>query len=44
MAIEDDKSGKVRDLLPFWATELLALKDDAEGKNTVRESSGKEVS
>jgi hypothetical protein len=44
MVIEDGKSGKVRDLLPFWARELLAMKDEAKAENRVLGSSGKEGS
>jgi hypothetical protein len=39
-SIEDERK-KIRSLLPFWAKELLAMKDDAEEKNIVREPSCK---
>jgi hypothetical protein len=34
----------VRELLPFWARELLAMNDGAEKNHTVREPSAKEDS
>jgi hypothetical protein len=40
---EQKEEDGTRDLLPFWAKELLAFKDEAEGKNTIREPSGKET-
>jgi hypothetical protein len=39
---EQRKESRVRDLLPFWARELLTMKDEAEGKNKVREPLAKE--
>jgi len=35
-------SSRVRDLLPFWARELLAIQDEAEKANKVHGSSARE--
>lgn len=32
----EEKNRIIRDMLPFWAKELLQMKDDAERKNKVK--------
>ena len=41
---EKEKETKVRGFLPFWARDLLAMKDEAEKKRTAHESSVREGS
>jgi hypothetical protein len=39
-----EEGKKVREFLPFWAKELLAMKDEAESKHTVHGPSVREGS
>jgi hypothetical protein len=42
-SIEEERK-EIRKFLPFWVREILAMKDEAEGKNRVREPSEREGS